>query len=225
MVSGRSENIEMKIIIDVGITALLFFLSGYQFWGQAAHEWAGIIMLALLIVHNILNLNWYKNLFKGKYPAVRTTYLITDIILLTAMALQMYSGIVLSREIFDFMIPSVGLSLARKMHILGAYWGFIFVSIHIGLHWNMIVNGIRKKTGIEDALIYWSIGILTAMYGVFAFVKRDFITYMFLRNEFVFMDYNELPIMFYIDYAAIAVVFICAMHCIMKFLIKKEQKQ
>ena len=53
MVSGRSENIEMKIIIDVGITALLFFLSGYQFWGQAAHEWAGIIMLALLIVHNI----------------------------------------------------------------------------------------------------------------------------------------------------------------------------
>ena len=61
------------------------------------------------------------------------------------MALQMYSGIVLSREIFDFMIPSVGLSLARKMHILGAYWGFIFVSIHIGLHWNMIVNGIRKR--------------------------------------------------------------------------------
>ena len=40
-------------------------------------------MLALLIVHNILNLNWYKNLFKGKYPAVRTAYLITDIILLT----------------------------------------------------------------------------------------------------------------------------------------------
>ena len=211
MVSGRSENIEMKIIIDVGITALLFFLSGYQFWGQAAHEWAGIIMLALLIVHNILNLNWYKNLFKGKYPAVRTAYMITDIILMTSMALQMYSGIVLSREIFDFMIPSVGLSLARKMHIR--------------LHWNMIVNGIRKKTGIEDALIYWSIGILTAMYGVFAFVKRDFITYMFLRNEFVFMDYNELTIMFYIDYAAIAAVFICAMHCIMKFLIKKEQKQ
>ena len=215
----------VKLAVDFLMTISLLLLMGYQFWGETAHEWVGAGMFLLFIAHHILNGSWYKNLFKGKYPAVRTAYLITDIILLTAMALQMYSGIVLSREIFDFMIPSVGLSLARKMHILGAYWGFIFVSIHIGLHWNMIVNGIRKKTGIEDALIYWSIGILTAMYGVFAFVKRDFITYMFLRNEFVFMDYNELPIMFYIDYAAIAVVFICAMHCIMKFLIKKEQKQ
>ena len=72
MVSGRSENIEMKIIIDVGITALLFFLCGSQFWGQAAHEWAGTIMLALLILHTLFNLNWYKDLFTGNYPAVRT---------------------------------------------------------------------------------------------------------------------------------------------------------
>lgn len=225
MVCGGPENIVMKFITDIAVTLLLLFLSGYQFWGQAAHEWAGIIMLALLIAHNILNLNWYKNLFKGKYSAVRTIYLITDIMLLTAMALQMYSGIVLSREIFDFIIPGIGLSQARKIHILGAYWGFVLISIHIGLHWNKVINAIRKKTGIEDGILYWSMGILTAIYGIFAFIKHDFINYMFLRNEFVFIDYNESPIMFYIDYAAAAAVFICAVHCIMKCLRKKKLKQ
>ena len=47
------------------------------------------------------------------------------------------------------------------------------------------------------------IGILIAGYCVFAFIKRDFFTYLFLSNEFVFLNYEESKILFYMDYLAI----------------------
>lgn len=46
-----------------------------------------------------------------------------------------------------------------------------------------------------------------AIYGMYVFMKRDFLTYMFLQNQFVFMDFNELPLLFYIDYLALIAMF------------------
>ena len=58
---------KIKMVIDVLMTALLLCLMAYQITGQALHEWFGAGMLVLLIAHNILNIRWYGNLFKGKY--------------------------------------------------------------------------------------------------------------------------------------------------------------
>ena len=49
-------------------------------------------------------------------------------------------------------------------------------------------------------------------------VTRDLATYMFLRTQFVFLDYSESPISFYIDYLAmmglfIWIVYICLSFC------------
>ena len=38
-----------------------------------------------------------------------------------------------------------GMMLARRLHILGAYWGFALMSFHLGLHWSMLM-GMAKKT-------------------------------------------------------------------------------
>ena len=47
------------------------------------------------------------------------------------------------------------------------------------------------------------IGLTIAGYGLWAFIGRDFPTYLFLKSEFVFWDYNEPKILFYIDYLAL----------------------
>lgn len=39
-------------------------------------------------------------------------------------------------------------------------------------------------------------GAGTAGYGLYIFATRDLATYMFLRTEFVFLDYSESPISF-----------------------------
>ena len=61
----------LKIIVDALMTLTLLFLMGYQLWGEAAHEWAGAGMLVLFLIHHILNRNWYRSLFKGRFTPMR----------------------------------------------------------------------------------------------------------------------------------------------------------
>ena len=62
----------VKRAVDVCMTVLLLCLMAYQVTGETLHEWCGIGMTVLLIVHHILNRKWTAALFKGKYGAYRT---------------------------------------------------------------------------------------------------------------------------------------------------------
>ena len=207
----------VKLAVDILMTIALLVLSGYQFWGETAHEWVGTLMFILFIAHHILNIGWHKYIFKGKYTALRIAMLCIDLLVLLAMLAQMYSGIVISRYVFDFLPINSGLAFARKLHILGAYWGFILMSLHIGLHWNMVIGVMKKSLHTKKASkvrsgILTAAGLMIAGYGAFAFMKRDFCTYLFLKSEFVFLDYAEPIILFYIDYLAIMGLFIFVAH-------------
>lgn len=190
------------------MAAGMLFMSGYHLWGGIAHEWVGAGIFALFIVQHILNLSFYKNFFKGKFSAYRITLIIIDFLALAAMLALMYSGITMSRHVFAFLKIESGLSLARKLHILGSYWGILIMGLHLGLHWSMLLNAADKKLKIKSAsksrsVICFSAGALIACYGAYVLIKRDFFTYMFLKTEFVFLDYEESKILFYLDYFAV----------------------
>ena len=187
-------------------------------------------MFVLFIAHHILNFGWYKSIFKGKYTALRILTLCIDLLVLLAMLVQIYSGIVMSRYVFDFLPINGGMSIARQLHILGAYWGFILMSLHLGLHWNMIMGMVKKIAAFSQTSKIRSIslpiiGILVAGYGVVAFVKRDFVTYLFLKSVFVFLNYEEAKILFYADYLALMGLCIFIAYYGTKLLRKVDKKK
>lgn len=219
----------IKLSVDILMTLALLFLMGYHLWGELLHEWVGAGILLLFIAHHILNGHWHKSLFKGKYNTMRILTLCIDILVLVSMLAQMYSGIVMSRYVFDFLPGTDGMSLARRLHILGAYWGYIFLSLHLGLHWNMILRISCKAAGIKNkskirSIIAFIAGLVIAGYGVLVFISRDFLTYLLLKSEFVFLDYSESKILFYIDYLALMGLCIFIAHYCTK-MIKKLNKR
>ena len=219
----------LKLTIDVFMTLALLFLMGYQVWGEAAHEWIGSGMFLLFIAHHILNGHWHKSLFKGKYNTMRIVTLCIDVLILLAMLAQMYSGIVMSRHVFDFLPSAGGMSLARRLHILGAYWGYILMSLHLGLHWNMILGMVRKAVRLKSdskirRTVVFFAGLIIAGYGVWVFIDRDFPTYLFLKSEFVFLDYSEPKTLFYIDYLALMGLCIFIAHYGTKLIRKFKKK-
>lgn len=202
---------KVKWLLDILMTIALLLLMGYHFWGEKNHEWFGAAMCVLFIAHQICNLSWYKSLTKGKYTPVRILWLIINILTLAAMLALMYSGIIMSRYVFAFLPIKGGLALARQLHLLGSYWGFLLMSLHFGLHWGMIWNlaaakifkrnpAQKSKTGKIACFIA---GFLIVAYGVYVFIKRDFLTYMLLRTHFVFFDYEESKPVFLLEYLAL----------------------
>lgn len=220
----------IKIMIDVLMTLMLLFLMGYPLWQEEAHEWAGALMMILFIAHHLLNRHWYLNLFKGSFTPMRIFQIGVNMLLLIAMLFQMYSGITMSRYVFAFLPIQGGMALARRLHILGAYWGLILMSIHLGLHWNMVLGMVKRKIGQTNPSKFvrtslFILSILIAAYGAFVFIDRDFLTYMFLRSEFVFLDYGEPLWLFYLDYVSLMGLWIFLSHYLLKWLKRKGEKE
>lgn len=113
------------------MTIALLFLMTYELIGQTTHEWIGVIIFILFIVHHILNRKWSTHLLKGKYTLYRMMQTVLVFGVLAAMIGAMVSGIILSRHVFSFLPINGGRSLARSIHMLSAYWGFVLMSLHL----------------------------------------------------------------------------------------------
>lgn len=119
------------------------------------------------------------------------------------------------------------MTLARRLHILGAYWGFLLMSIHLGLHWNMIPGMVkrqlkRKPSKAGSTVLFLACAAIAA-YGIYVFISRDFASYLFLKSEFVFLDYNESKLLFYWDYLTLMGLCIFITHYGSRLLIRKKE--
>lgn len=220
----------IKIMIDILMTLALLFLMGYQFWGDTAHEWVGAGMFVLFIAHHILNWNWFRTLFKGKYTPMRIFQIAVDFLTLFAMLALMISGIILSREVFAFLPIDGGTSLARLMHMASSYWGFVLMALHLGLHWNRFLGMGRKAAKIKTSsrrrtILLTVLGAGIAVYGLYVFISRDLLTYMLVQTQFVFLDFNEPIPLFYLDYLAMMGLFIWIAHYGAKGVRKLSRKK
>lgn len=220
----------VKICVDIAMTLGLLFLMGYHLWGDTAHEWVGAGMFLLFILHHILNWRWWRGIIKGKYTAVRILQTVIDLLTLAAMLGLMVSGVILSSKVFAFLQIRGHMAFARRLHMAASSWGFLLMSAHLGLHWGMLLGKARKAGWVqtEDKPSFPLPAILGAsvtLYGAFALVKRNLPTYLFLRSEFVFLDFNESKILFYLDYLAIMGMFIFLSHFVSKLLRKQHGRK
>lgn len=212
------------------MTLGLLFLMGYHLWGDAAHEWVGAGMFLLFILHHILNWRWWAGICKGRYTAVRTLQTVIDLLTLAAMLGLMVSGVILSSKVFAFLHIRGHMAFARRLHMAASYWGFLLMAAHLGLHWGMLLGMARKAgqtrlSGKPVSSLPKAAGVVAALCGVVAMVKRDLTTYLFLRSEFVFLDFSESKLLFYLDYLAIMGTFIFLSHFAAKLLRKHKARK
>lgn len=164
-----------RIAVDLGMTVILLLLMAYELVGQAVHEWLGVGMFLLLVLHHILNGKWSRNMGKGRYTAFRILQTILVFGVLLTMLGSMVSGVILSRHVFSFLPIQGGCSFARSLHMVCGYGGFILMSLHLGIHWTMILGIVKKYRKEDSGSFSWLLrgtAVLIAGYGLYAFVKK-----------------------------------------------------
>lgn len=198
-----------KRAVDLLMTAALLLLMAYSLIGEAAHEWIGVGMFLLFLAHLALNRKWVGSLGKGRWPVYRIVQTAIAALCFLTMMGAMASGIVLSNYIFAGLRIRGWSALARQVHLLCSYWGFVLMSLHLGLHWSIVLAAARRFP--RKQVFRW-LGWLAALYGVFALWKRALPDYLFLRTHFAFFDYEEPVLFFFADYLAIMGLFIFCGH-------------
>lgn len=202
---GRNR-IPWKGIVDGAMFLLLLNQMAYVLTGQQHHEKTGTVMVLLILCHNLLNRRWFETVRKGKYNAKRLFGIALNFLTLALVLALFISGVVMSRYVFDFLPIHGGRALARRVHITCAYWGFLLMAIHIGMHWNGIKGRIGNAFGrakVEEkpkkmvSIVVWAV----SAYGIYAFYRHEIFSFLFLQNEFAI--FNQQPaLLFVLDYLA-----------------------
>lgn len=207
MKGHMKPKMKVKMGTDVLMTVLLICLMAYQITGQELHEWFGAGMLILFIVHNLLNIRWYGSLFKGKYKPLRILQIMVNFSVFLSMLCLGFSGIVMSRYVFAGLPIDRPMATARNMHMAASYWGFVLMSVHLGMHWGAVTGMFKRllKDRKIPAAAVWGLRLAAAViagYGLICFIQKDIVSYMFLTNQFVFFDFEQGAVSVFTEYIA-----------------------
>ncbi len=177
-----------KHVIDVLLGVGLLLLMSYQVTGEAGHEWTGIVMTALMILHQILNWKWYAALFKGKYTPLRIVQTLINAALVICFVLTALCGVNMSVHAVPFLSEFMRASLGRRLHLTLSHWCFVLMGLHLGLHVPAMLKGIKGRT---IRRIGFGCSILAAGAGLWLFLKNNHLDYLFYRVPFAFIDYDK----------------------------------
>lgn len=193
---------KVKIIIDILMTIAFILLMCNQITGVLAHEILGISVMVLFTIHQILNINYYKNLLKGKYNKLRIAYLIINTLLLIMMLVMIISAILISQYTFSFLNLTND-SIGREWHILSTYLIYMLIGLHIGLHYNSSFK-LKKENKIVLNIFMC---LYALIFGIQGFIKKEFITKLTLQNLYPIHSLDNV-VMILIDYTGILVMFV-----------------
>ena len=194
-----------KKAVDGCMTVLLLCLMAYQVTGEALHEWFGIGMTVLLIVHHILNRKWYAVLFRGKYNAYRTVSTAVNVLLLVSVALTAVCGMAMSAHAVPFLYGILPVSFARRFHLSMSFWSFVLMGFHLGLHVPAMTAG--RKMNEKGKAILAAVFALLAGFGFMLFWKNGIPDYLFFRTPFAFFDYEKTALVVFAENLAILTAF------------------
>lgn len=201
----------IKMIVDLIMTILLPLLMIQALAGEKSHEWIGIFMFLLFITHHILNLNWHKNLLKGKYNVVRSLGTVVNTGIMICMIFSAISGIMLSQYVFVFLDVNQGISFARAAHMIGTHWMFVLTSFHLGMHIKTMKGymeqAVRDKPRTVPSRVFTILFVVIGVYGLKVFIDTKLWQYMFYQSQFMFYDFNRMAFSVYLDYVSMMILF------------------
>ena len=216
----KTQRLRMTIDITMTILSIILMGGNYLFPADLVHEILGVALFVLWGLHIALNRRWYGAIFRGNYNPYRVMQTIINCCILICTIFLMISGIILSNHVFTFLGIESGLGFARTAHLLASHWYFLFMSLHIGMHVQMIAGKMKVPRKGFPSIIMRTIFILISLYGIYAFIIRGIWRYLILQQKFFFLDFERGYFLFALDYISIIILFATVIHYINKLLQK-----
>lgn len=139
---------KIKIILDIIMFISMIVLMKTNITGLQLHEIIGICLFIIFIIHKIINFKWVKsigkNILNKNMKSKPKIMFFMDLILFIFVTLNVTIGILVSK----FILVSItvnNIETVTILHKFFAWWSLILISIHIGLHWENVVNCFEQK--------------------------------------------------------------------------------
>ena len=210
----------VKIVIDIIMLILMILEYSRIALGPLIHEIIGITLFILFIIHNLLNISFYKSLFKGKYTPVKIINLVINSLFLVSMVLTITFGFLVSTAIFNFN----GNMQFRVLHSQLAYISLILLSLHLGINLKIVFGKaiMKLKKHKKIKIIIYLLELLLIIFGIKYIIDTNIIQH--LIGNVSFGNYEENLILEVIKKLVIVFSIAVVMYNIEKIVIKVGEK-
>lgn len=200
----------------------LYLMSYRAGRGLLLHGMLGCLLFVLFILHHILNVYWYSGLKKGRYNPARAFFTGIDFLLFAAMVGMVTSSVMMSGDIFSFS-PFITSNFSRTLHSFSTAWGFVLMLLHMGLHTNIPLERLQKKT--DESIFkytYYLLFFVMLAGGILCFTRS------ILWENMLLIPKGNPPFerfRFYGEHIMITLAFCQCTHLIMRLLQKQRGKK
>lgn len=196
-----------KLVLDILLLTLLLVEFAYELTGSTLHELLGLAMFGLLLVHGSWNWHWFRNLCKGRYKGWRVLNLVVNALLLIAALMMMANGMANSDLLYQ--VTAIELEwIPRVLHTTSANWFLVLMAVHLGLHWQQVMNETRrfarlgKPTRLRRIVLSLLVFVL-AVVGLHASFERSLYAHLIAYYSFGQRRIDEAIVGLLIQYLAI----------------------
>lgn len=175
----------VKFALDVvmGLLFVLFFNKNVL-GGLAFHEIAGLVFAVAYITHILLNWGWVKRVTLKMFDRslswrVRGSYAL-NLLLMVSMTFIIVSGIMISHVLF----PNINVGNEgwfKVTHISVSFLVLALIGIHVGLHWQWVVNMCKKMTSVKKGRAWMryvaqGLTLIILLFGLYQINQTSYVT-------------------------------------------------
>lgn len=172
-----------RIIVDAGMIIAFLIQFSSQITGRTVHEYSGMTLVALAIIHIIFNRKWLASLGRGKYTAARTFRTALNLSLLACFLITGISGMLMSTAAVPFLYQQDQIAVIRLLHLAFSHWTLLLAGIHMGMHMQALFSHGKNR-------ILFTVLACMSVYGIYEIFASQVFSYMFFQVEFAFLDYE-----------------------------------
>ncbi len=213
-------NRAIKTAVDVAMAIVLLAIMTTALVQEMPHEYLGIAIFVLMVVHIVLNRKWLAAALRGRLGIQYAPHIVLIVALVVCFVGMVASSLVLSKFAFGFLPAMPGASWARRVHMLFSYWMFVLTFAHMGLH-------IRVPRRMETWKL-WTLRVVTvaiACYGVYAFVRLGLFAYLTGQVQFAMADFETPLAITFCRYAGAGTLVAVVFHCVQNALMRANKYQ
>ena len=144
-----------NLVVDIVIFLLFLVVEAPRFSGLPVHEWLGIAIGAGVITHVLLHWQWIIEIsrrFFGKAQTLARINYLLNLLLFITITTIIFTGLMISQTV----MPLLGITVSqnhmwRGVHTTAASIFIGLVALHVALHWQWVVNLLRRPHRTREA--------------------------------------------------------------------------
>lgn len=141
-------NAKKHLAIDAAALAVYLVAANPALTGIAVHEWLGLGVFLVFLVHCAVHAGWVASIAKGARVSSwgARANLVLDALILVAFMAVTVSGLLVSGAVLPaFGLYAEGYYFWGPLHSISAKALLALLLVHVVVHWKWICNFVKRK--------------------------------------------------------------------------------